>query len=123
MKETVKTQVRLLLERQTRELAEYIQPKLPAGTAFLLFLADFGKGGNTAYVANCDRADAIKLVVEWLDRQDENADAPMLRELVLSAGHLVGSIADATGYAGSLEDPGAFVEHCRELREKAERKA
>lgn len=63
-------QVRLVLEKQCRELAVEIRKMLPAGTAFALMIADFGVKGNLAYVSNADRSDMIKMVKEWLERQE-----------------------------------------------------
>jgi len=65
----VEKQVRLVLERQCRELADKLKQWTPAGVGFALFLADFGEKGNTAYVSTVDRADMVRLVKEWLARQ------------------------------------------------------
>jgi hypothetical protein len=70
-KEThVQTQVRLVLERQCREIADKLKAWTPAGVGFALFLADYGEKGNTAYVSTVGREGMIKLVREWLDRQE-----------------------------------------------------
>jgi len=65
----VDKQVRLVLEKQTRDIAEKLKAWCPAGVGFILFLADYGAKGNIAYVSSCDREDAIKMVMEWLGRQ------------------------------------------------------
>jgi len=65
----VQKQVRLVLEQQTRDIADKLKTWCPAGVGFLLFLADYGAKGNLAYVSTCCREDAIKLVEEWLGRQ------------------------------------------------------
>lgn len=61
-------QVRLVMERQCRELADGLKAKVPAGVGFALFLFDFGADGNTAYVSTAKREDMIALVREWLER-------------------------------------------------------
>jgi len=65
----VETQIRLVLEKQTREIADKIKVWCPAGVGFMLFLADYGAKGNLGYVSSCERESAIKLVTNWLARQ------------------------------------------------------
>lgn len=65
----VEKQVRLVLEKQTRELAELLKDKVPAGVGFALFLFDFGAAGNTAYVSTAKRDDMMNLLTEWMERQ------------------------------------------------------
>lgn len=117
----VQKQVRLLLERQCRELAAVVKTHAPAGTSFVLFLADNGEGGNMAYVASMERRSAIDLVTEWLDRQDENADAKSLRELLVAAGCAITRIAREAGCDPDAP-PENLLEHIRNLRKKAEAK-
>lgn len=64
----VETQVRLVLEKQTREIANVVKERLPAGVGFALFLFDYGAEGNTAYVSTAKRDDMIRLIEEWLAR-------------------------------------------------------
>ena len=66
-------QVRLILERQCRAMAEQIDAGLPAGVGFTLFLFDFGPKGNVAYVSSAQRADVVKLVREWVEREERLA--------------------------------------------------
>jgi hypothetical protein len=67
-KETpINVQERLLLEKQTREVAKLIADRLP-GRGFILLAFDFGDGANLAYVSNALRPDAIKAVQEWLEK-------------------------------------------------------
>jgi hypothetical protein len=112
-------QMRLLLERQCRSIAEALRPVMPAGIGFILFLSDYGERGNVAYVSTIERDDVIKLLHEWLDREDANADAKSLRELLVSAGDLLDTIARAAGFPVPIEDPTALVEHVARLRERA----
>ncbi len=114
----VDKQLRLVLERQCQELADHLKPKVPAGVGYFLLLSDYGAVGNTAYVSTFERASAIELMQEWLDRQDDNYDVKTLRELLLVAGDLIEKIADAVGFARTEEgvDPAALIEHCRKLR-------
>lgn len=62
-------QVRMLDELGTVKLGRAVKAALPEGKAFLLFTADYGDGGNLAYVATVCRDDAIRLVREWLRHQ------------------------------------------------------
>lgn len=64
---TVDVQQRLLLEQQTREVADLIAGKMP-GRGFLLMAFDFGDGGNLAYVSNAQRPDVLKVLEEWKQR-------------------------------------------------------
>ena len=64
----VQKQIRLVLEKQTREIADKLSTMVPAGVGFLLFLADYGVRGNVSYVSSCNRDDAIQLVTKWLAR-------------------------------------------------------
>lgn len=72
-KDTVDLQVRLVLERQCRRLAELIADALPAGVGFTLLIYDFGVKGNVAYCSSAQRADAIKLMREWIERAEAEA--------------------------------------------------
>ena len=72
MSETlVQKQVRLVLEMQCREIADLLKEKVPAGVGFTLFLFDFGQKGNTAYVSMGQRDDSVKLIREWLAKQEK----------------------------------------------------
>ena len=114
-------QVRLVLERQCRELADMLKAKVPAGVGFILFLADHGEKGNLAYVATVERESAIETIYEWLDHQDANADRATLQALLITAGESVKEIAAAVGYKGELGDLDRLIAHCRELKRKADR--
>lgn len=67
----IQKQVRLVLEKQCRELADMVQAKTPAGVGFALFLMDYGLKGNLAYVATVDREGMIGMVKEWLAHHGE----------------------------------------------------
>jgi hypothetical protein len=47
-------QVRLILEKQVRELADGLRPKVPREQGFILLLFDHGPG-NVAYISTADR--------------------------------------------------------------------
>lgn len=110
----VQKQVRLVLEKQCRELAELLGSKVPAGVGFLLFLADFGEAGNTAYVSSVQREGAIKLVQEWLDKQDVNHPAEGWQTAAL----FLREVASAIDFKGEPE-PEAVLQACRLLADKA----
>ena len=65
----VQKQVRLVIEKQCRELADDLKAKVPAGVGFALFLFDFGTKGNVAYVSTADRTDMMNLLTEWMERE------------------------------------------------------
>lgn len=62
-------QVRLLEEMGTVDVARKLKAMMPPDRGFLLFTADYGRGGNLAYVSTVDRDDAIRMVREWLKKQ------------------------------------------------------
>lgn len=64
----VDKQVRLVLEKQTREIANVVKERVPAGVGFALFLFDFGADGNIGYVSTAQRDDMIRLIEEWLTK-------------------------------------------------------
>jgi hypothetical protein len=66
----VNLQLRLQMEKRTREIADRLRAEMPPGVGFTLFLYDFGAPGNTAYVSTADRTDAIANIREWLARVD-----------------------------------------------------
>lgn len=43
--------------------------ELPKGTGVIVFAFDFGHGGGMAYASNAVRADAIKMLEEWIAYQ------------------------------------------------------
>jgi len=63
----VQKQIRLVLEKQCREAAEHLAPKIPAGTGFALFLFDFGAKGNLAYCSTGEADDVLAAIGEWLE--------------------------------------------------------
>lgn len=117
----VQKQVRLVLEQQCRDIANLLKPQMPAGVGFILFLSDFGEGGNTAYVSTVERASAIKLVQEWLDHNDDTYEVTQLRELLVTAGASIAEIVAAVGFKGDVGDLGALLKHCRDLVAQCER--
>ena len=69
-----KFQLRLMIERRCREMADKIAPSLLPGTGFALFMFDFGhpgEPGSLAYVSSGDRADIVRAMKEWIARQEK----------------------------------------------------
>jgi hypothetical protein len=68
-----------------RAISEKIKPACPEGWGFLLFLFEFGAGKSNFYMSNADRKDAIKMLREWLVRQEGavelNAEHPTTSKL------------------------------------------
>jgi hypothetical protein len=62
-------QVRMVEEMGTVEIAKRLKAMMPENRAFILMTAEYGPGGNLAYVATMDREDAIRCVREWLKKQ------------------------------------------------------
>ena len=57
------------LEEAARVIGKRVRKLCPPDTGFTVFTFDFGEKGNMAYVSNCERADMIRLVEEWLAYQ------------------------------------------------------
>jgi hypothetical protein len=57
--------MRPVLERLGHRIGEV----LPPGWGFALFLFSFGEGGHTFYIANCDRADVLTALHDFIRRQ------------------------------------------------------
>ena len=106
----MRKQMRLVLEQQCRDIASVIAQACPAGVGFLLFIADHGTSGHMAYVSSVERESAIKLVQEWLDRQDANHPA----EGWQTAAMFLIRVAAAIGFDGPPE-PEALLARLREL--------
>jgi hypothetical protein len=113
LKSTTETQVRLVLERQCRDLAKMLSSKVPAGVGFILFLSDLGADGNLAYMSTIERDSAHRLMHEWLDHEDANHPAEGWETAAL---YMV-EVANAIGFEGEL-DPAEVLNRCRELRAK-----
>lgn len=41
---------------------------------FMLMVFDLGEGGTTSYLSNCNRDDVVKLLLEFVEKQDVNVD-------------------------------------------------
>lgn len=64
----VERQVRLVLEKQARDVGTQIKEALPAGVGFALFVFDFATPdgpNNLAYISNGKRSDIVKMLDEW----------------------------------------------------------
>jgi hypothetical protein len=80
----VRDELRKMLEGICRALADRIRAALPEGVGFALFLFNFGEGGNTAYVADADRADIVRLLYEWIEHAGVGPleIAPIVRDAI-----------------------------------------
>lgn len=62
------------LENSARNIAGMIDQGLQSEhgqrVGFALFLFTFGEGGSLTYMANCKRDDMVKVVEEWLAREE-----------------------------------------------------
>lgn len=67
-------QLRLLLETRCREIADRIAPGLLPGAGFALFMFDYEPPGALAYVSTGERAGIIRLMKEWIARQEGRGD-------------------------------------------------
>jgi hypothetical protein len=66
-----------------RDIAAKIGSALPAGWGFLLHIFSFGDKGSTFYISNAERADAIAMLREWIEKQnvDEiNPEHPLVKQ-------------------------------------------
>lgn len=62
-----------VIEPLLRDIAGRIGGALPDGWGFLLMLYEFGtaeRPGNSFYISNAERADAIKMLKEWIAKQE-----------------------------------------------------
>lgn len=57
------------LEAVCRGYSEAFKAVVPEGIGFAVFLFDFGEKGNLAYFSSADRADMVKVLVDWIHRQ------------------------------------------------------
>ena|ERR1700690_1179722 len=62
-------QVRLLEENGTVEIGKKLKAMMPPNRAFILMTAEYGPGGNLAYMATMHLEDAIRCVRIWLKKQ------------------------------------------------------
>lgn len=46
-----------------------VAKRFPPHTGVCVFVFDFGAGGGIGYAANADRADMVKALREWLNKQ------------------------------------------------------
>ena len=59
-----------------QDIAKDIQEKLPDGMGFMLMAYEFGdaEGRKTLYVSNSNRADVMKAMVEFLEKNLDNPE-------------------------------------------------
>ena len=58
-----------------KEVAKIVHATMPDGYGFIVISAPFNEGDNRMnYISNIQRADAIKLVKEWLFKAGEEED-------------------------------------------------
>jgi hypothetical protein len=58
------------LEQYARSLAMILKPNMPEGVGFTLFLYGYFDDPRMAYISTADREDMIRLVKEWLAKQE-----------------------------------------------------
>lgn len=61
---------RLALERKGAEIGKLLAAQLPPGHGFALLLFNFGEKGYLAYFSNAERADMVKAMREWIEREE-----------------------------------------------------
>lgn len=59
-----------LIEARLGEIARTVEDMLPTETGFILFAFDFGNSPERRmqYVSNANREDAMKAMLEWMDK-------------------------------------------------------
>ena len=57
-------------KRALRTLAVLIEEQLPPGMGFGLLMFDFGPKGSMFWISNADRADMVKVMREWIAKQE-----------------------------------------------------
>jgi hypothetical protein len=60
----------LALPGRIRAAMDAARRELPPGTGVILFAFDFGAGGGLVYIANAERDDCIRLLKEWIAREE-----------------------------------------------------
>lgn len=58
------------LEEDARALVKILHQGMLPGCGFVLFLFEFGEDGWLTYIADAEREDVVKVLREWLDKQD-----------------------------------------------------
>jgi hypothetical protein len=57
-------------EKSLREIGGLIKGQLPPNMGFTLFLFDYGEKGSTFYMSSANRADMLKLLWEFIGKQE-----------------------------------------------------
>lgn len=57
------------IEASLQDIGRTIAPTLPDGWGFALFIFSFGEAGSTFYISNADREDMLKMLQEFIERQ------------------------------------------------------
>ena len=55
-------------EQKLREIGRMLKKTMPKGYGFTLLLFEFGKGGNLFYISSGERADVIKTMEEFIEK-------------------------------------------------------
>lgn len=58
------------IKKPLLEIGQLLKSRLPENIGFTLFLYDYGEGGSTFYISSADREDTIKLLKEFIDREE-----------------------------------------------------
>lgn len=55
-----------------KEIGELLKTAMPEGWGFTLLMFDFvkGEGGSTFYISNAQRSDMLKLMKEFIEKQE-----------------------------------------------------
>lgn len=67
-------EVRHELEQQCREIGEVIAENIPRNCGFMLMVFEYGEGGWMTYMSNAKRADMVRVLQEWIDRVNGEAE-------------------------------------------------
>jgi hypothetical protein len=59
------------VEAALREIGELIKKKTPAGFGFSLLMFQYGEGGAMFYLSSAERADMIKAMKEFIQKNEK----------------------------------------------------
>lgn len=58
------------VEALLRDIGHAIGGRMPKGMGFMLMLFDFGENGATFYISSAQRADMLKAMKEFIEKQE-----------------------------------------------------
>jgi hypothetical protein len=62
------------IEEVLKDLGRGLKNSIPKDWGFVLLLADYGEGGSTFYTSSVIREDAIKLMMEFIAKQQKGVE-------------------------------------------------